>query len=169
MKPAIYLWTGDGWGKTTSAIGAAIRAAGHGYKTEIVQFMKGRKYKIGEYRELKNIKNINIHQFGRMGWVNLRKPSKSDFILAKKGFEYAKKVDKKKPFLLILDEINIAVRIGLLAEKEVIDFLNKAKSKHIYLTGRYATKGLIKTADFVNEIIVKKGPKKLIGERGIDY
>lgn len=169
MKPAIYLWTGNGWGKTTSAIGAAIRAAGHGYKTEIIQFMKGRKYRIGEYRELKKIKKINITQFGRTGWVNLRKPSKIDYVLAKEGFEYAKKADKKEPFLLILDEINLAVKIGLLNEKEVLNFLSKAKSKHIYLTGRYATKELIKKADFVNEIIMKKGPKKLIGKKGIDF
>jgi cob(I)alamin adenosyltransferase len=169
-KGNIYLWTGNGWGKTTSAIGAAIRSVGHGYKVVMVQFMKGRKELIGEYKAVKKIKKFTIKQFGRKGWVNLRKPSDVDRKLALEGFEYAKKIVKQKPFLLILDEINLAVAIGLLDEKEVVKFLDKVPSKvHVYLTGRYATKGLIKRADYVNEIIMKKGPKKLIGEKGIDY
>ena len=83
---------------------------------------------------------------------------------------FAKKCLKKKPFLLILDEINLAVAIKLLDEKEVIRFLDKVPPKtHVYMTGRYATSGLKKRADYVNEIVMRKGPKKLIGEKGIDY
>lgn len=169
-KAPIYLWTGLGWGKTTSALGAALRCIGHGYKVTIIQFMKGRKH-VGEYKIKRFLgKNYEIRQFGRKGWVNLSKPSKSDKILAKKGLEAARKAAKKKPFLLFLDEINLAVAAKLLDEKEVLNFLDEIPSKvHVYMTGRCATPRLIKRADYVNEIVMKKGPKKLIGEKGIDY
>ena len=123
MKGNIYLWTGHGWGKTTSAIGAAIRAAGHGYRVIFIQFMKGRA--TGEYKLLSKIKNIEIHQFGRKGWVNLKKPSLADKKRAQHGLEFARKIIKKKPFLFVLDEINLAVAVGLLKEKEVVDFLKE--------------------------------------------
>lgn len=167
----IYLWTGNGWGKTTSAIGAAIRTVGHGYKVTILQFMKGRGEQIGEYRIRKKLgAKYEIHQFGRKGWVNLKKPSKKDKEIAQKGLEFAYRALQKQPFMLILDEINLAVRIGLLKEKEVIKFLDSIPKKTtVYLTGRNATPGLKKRADYVNEIRMMKGPKKVKGEKGIDY
>lgn len=170
-KAPVYLWTGNGWGKSTSAFGAALRALGHGYKIIIVQFMKGRKDQIGEYRIRKIIGHeYEIYQFGKKSFVNLRKPSAEDKQLAKHGLEAAKKLALERPFLLILDEINLAVAVGLLDEMEVIRFLDKVPPRtHVYLTGRFATKGLIKRADYVNEIDVIKGPKKLVGEKGIDY
>ncbi len=170
-RALVYLWTGKGWGKTTSALGAALRCIGHGYKAIIIQFMKGRKDLIGEYRIRKKLGNkYQIHQFGRPGWVNLKKPSEMDRKLAEKGLEFARKKAKEKPFLLVLDEINLAVAVGLLKEKEVLNFLDQIPPQvHVYMTGRYAPKSLIKRADYVNEIVMKKGPKKLSGEKGIDY
>ncbi len=170
-KAPVYLWTGPGWGKTTSALGVAMRAIGHNCKVTVIQFMKGRKDRIGEYHIRKKLgAKYEIQQFGREGFVNLSKPSDKDKELAKKGLEAAMKAAKKKPFLLILDEINLAVAVGLLDEKEVIRFFDTVPAKtHIYLTGRNATPGLIRRADFVNEIVMVKGPKKLTGEKGIDY
>ncbi|MDP2749960.1 MAG: cob(I)yrinic acid a,c-diamide adenosyltransferase [Nanoarchaeota archaeon] len=169
-KGNIYLWTGNGWGKTTSALGVALRALGHGKKVSIIQFMKGRGNKIGEYRIRTKIPGYKIKQFGRYEWVNIKKPSEKDRELANKALEYAKAEAKKKPFLLVLDEINLAVAIGLLKEKDFISFLDEIDPKvHVYLTGRHATAGLKKRANYVNEIVMKKGPKKLIGEKGIDY
>jgi len=166
----IYLWTGNGWGKTTSAIGAAMRAVGHGYKVIVIQFMKGWGDKVGEYKIRKKIKNYEIYQFGRKGWVDLKKPTKKDKELAQKGLKFAYEILKKKPFMLILDEINLAVKIGLLDEKEVLKFLSKIPAKTtVYLTGRNATPGLRKKANYVNEVRMLKGPKKLTGEKGIDY
>lgn len=168
-RAPVYLWTGEGWGKTTSAFGCALRAAGHGFKSIIIQFMKGRK-EIGEYKIQKQLPNVEVLQFGRPGWVNLDNPSEKDKKLAKEGLESAKKKAREKPFLLVLDEINLAVAVGLLKESEVMSFLDSApKEVHIFLTGRKATKGLIKRADFVNEVVTIKGPKKLKGEKGIDY
>lgn len=170
-KALVYLWTGEGWGKSTSAFGAALRAVGHGYKVVIIQFMKGRKDEIGEYRIRGKLAPLyEIRQFGRKGFVNLENPSPEDKQLARVGFEAAKEAAKKEPFLLVLDEINLAVAVGLLDEKEVIEFLDAVPpSVHVYLTGRRATKGLLARADCVNRIVMIKGPKKLAGERGIDY
>ncbi len=167
----IYLWTGDGWGKTTSAIGAAVRAVGHNKKVLIVQFMKGRKDSIGEYKiRTKFGKLYQIHQFGRKGWVNLKKPGEKDRVLAGKGFDFVKKAARQKPFLLVLDEINLACSAGLLKTGEVISFLKTIpKTMHVYLTGRRAPEKLLAFADYVNVIEIKKGPKRLIGKKGIDY
>lgn len=169
-KLSIFLWTGSGWGKTTSAFGAALRAFGHGYKVVIVQFMKGRRHQIGEYKVQKQLKNLTVKQFGRPGWVNLRKPSEKDKQLAQAGLAYAKKAAQTKPFLLVLDELNLAAKIQLLEKKELLAFLDSVPPQvHLYLTGRQAPQYLIKKADYVNIISMKKGPKKLIGEKGIDY
>lgn len=169
-KAPIYLWTGDGWGKSTSAFGAALRALGHDKNVVIIQFMKGRKEQIGEYKIKDVLEKLEVEQFGKKEWVDLQNPSEEDKELAKKGLEFAKQKAKEKPFLLILDEINLAVAIGLLDEKEVLDFLDEVPEEtHVYLTGRNATDGLKERADFVNVINMLKGPKKLVGEEGIDY
>lgn len=170
-KAKVYLWTGNGWGKTTSALGAGLRALGHGYTVIVIQFMKGWGVKVGEVKIAGILgKHFSIKQFGTQKWVNLKKPTPLDIEMAKKGLREAYFALKKKPFLLILDEINLAVKIGLLTEHEVIQFLDTVGSKTtVYLTGRYATPGLIKRADYVNEITMRKGPKKLTGEKGIDY
>jgi len=166
----VYLWTGNGWGKTTSALGACLRAIGHGYPVIVIQFMKGWGDKIGEYKIRNKLKLYEIHQFGRKGWVDLKKPTAKDKELAEKGLEFAYKAVKKKPFLLVLDEVNLAVKSKLLSEKDVIKFLNFVPAKTtVYLTGRGATAGLKRRADYVNEIKMLKGPKKLTGEKGIDY
>lgn len=168
-KPLVFLWTGQGWGKTTSAFGAALRALGHQKKVVVVQFMKGRK-DVGEYKIQKKLKNLTVRQFGRKGWVNLKKPSKEDKRLAQQGLQYAKKALKTKPFLLVLDELNLAAQINLVEKKEVLELLEAIPPRvHLYLTGRYAPDWLIKKADYVNVINMKKGPKRLAGEKGIDY
>lgn len=170
-KAPIYLWTGQGWGKTTSALGAALRCVGHGFKVVIVQFMKGRKDLIGEYKvREKLLPQYEIYQFGRKGWVNLRNPSKTDKKIAEKGLDFAEKKAKEGPFLLVLDELNLAVAVGLLSEEEVLKFLdNIPASVNVYMTGRSATPKLIARANYVNEVVMVKGPKKLRGEKGIDY
>ena len=119
-KAPVYLWTGDGWGKSTSAFGVALRAMGHGKKVVIIQFMKGRK-DIGEFKMQSSLDNLEVKQFGREEWVDLEKPSDDDKELAGNGLAFAKEKAKEKPFLLVLDEINLAIAIGLLDEKEVIE------------------------------------------------
>lgn len=144
---------------------------GHGYKTVIIQFMKGWGDAVGEYKIRKKLAPLyEIHQFGSKEWINLKNPAKKDRDLAKQGLEFAKKKAKEKPFLLILDEINLACAVGLLKTKDVIAFLDTVPPEiHVYLTGRYASPELIWRADYVNEVVMIKGPKKIRGEKGIDY
>ncbi|MBI4448472.1 cob(I)yrinic acid a,c-diamide adenosyltransferase [Candidatus Woesearchaeota archaeon] len=171
-RTLVYLWTGTGWGKTTSALGVALRAIGHGKKVVIVQFMKGRKDLIGEYKVRKRLGELyEIHQFGRPGWVDLTNPSKEDKDLANEGLEFAKKLIKKSPpFILILDEVNIAAHIGLIKVKDVLAFLDTVpKQTTVYLTGRYAPKEFIKRADFATEVQPLKRPIPIEARQGIDY
>lgn len=165
----VHLITGSGGGKSTSAYGVALRALGHGKKVVIIQFMKGRK-DIGEYKSQKQIANLEVKQFGRSGWVNLKNPSEKDKELAREGLAYAHMCLRKKPFLIILDEINLVCATKLVNSKEVIRFLDSVpKSTFVYLTGRYAPKELMKRADFVVSVETKKNPKEMKARKGIEY
>jgi cob(I)alamin adenosyltransferase len=167
----IYLYTGTGGGKTMNAIGLALRSIGHKHKVVIIQFLKWWK-NIGEYKIRKKLHPYyEIYQFGRKGWVGLENLDERDKKLAKRGLEFAKKIVKeKKPNLLVLDEINLAVYCGLLNVDEVIEFLDKIPKKtDVVLTGRYASKKLIDKSDFVNEIVDVKHPEKIPTTKGIQY
>ena len=168
----IHLYTGDGEGKSITAFGLALRAIGHGYKVIIIQFMKGRK-DIGEYKIKRRLaSNYQIHQFGRSEFIDLKNPDPIDYKLARRGLEFAKKALKMKPRLLILDEINLAVSIGLIELNDVLDLLaNIPESTTVVLTGRNAPKELIERADLVTEMREIKHPwrKGVQARRGIEY
>ncbi|MBD3156064.1 MAG: cob(I)yrinic acid a,c-diamide adenosyltransferase [Candidatus Aenigmarchaeota archaeon] len=180
-KGLVYLWTGKGAGKTTSALGVALRAVGHGKKVVIIQFLKGRKG-IGEFKIKDKLSpQYEIYQFGRKVFVNPRDPDKEDYKLAKEGLEFAKKKLKEKPFLLILDEINLITGPktvegkkypGLLDVSEVIELLDQVPPEvTVYLTGRYAPKILIERADFATEVREIKHPldNGYSAREGIEY
>ena len=163
----VYNWTGKGAGKTAQALGIALRAAAHKKKVIIVQFMKGRK-NTGEYKIMQKLKPYyEIHQFGKVHFV--RKPNKLDYERAQQGLKFCYKAIKKKPFLLILDEINYACHFGLLDPKEVVKFIKSVKENiNIYLTGRNAPKELIHVSDFVVELKQVKR-KKVKARKGIEF
>lgn len=167
----VYLYTGSGGGKTTNALGLALRSIGHRHKVVIIQFMKWWK-KTGEYKIRKKLKPYyEIYQFGRRGWVGFKNLNEKDKKLAEKGLKFAERIVKeKRPHLLILDEINLAVYCNLLNVNDVIEFLDKIpKRTDVVLTGRFANKKLIKRADFVNEIVDIKHPKEIPTTKGIQY
>jgi len=167
----IILYTGTGAGKTTSALGLALRCIGHGLKVIIIQFMKGRK-DIGEYLIKERLSpEYEIYQFGRTEWVNLSNPSDEDRELALRGLAFAEKIMlEKKPFLLILDEVNLAVAVNLIPISRIMDFLSKIPEEtHVVLTGRYAPSELINRADIVNLVVEAKYPKELFAIKGISY
>ncbi|MBI5078554.1 cob(I)yrinic acid a,c-diamide adenosyltransferase [Candidatus Saganbacteria bacterium] len=115
---------------------------------------------------------LQIHQFGRKGFVNLKNPSDEDKALAQKGFAFAREALRLKPKLLILDEINLAVAAGLLSEKEVIAFLRGIPgSIDVVLTGRHASKRLYRIADGVS--VIKKVKhvfdRGILARKGIEY
>lgn len=168
----IYLWTGEGAGKTTSALGVALRAVGHGKKVVVVQFLKGQK-NIGEYKIMNRLKPLyEVRQFGTKNFVDPKNLRPVDYGRARQGLEFAGKKLKEKPFLMILDEINLVAAGGLLAKKEILDFLKKVpKQTTVYMTGRYAPEWLKNRADFVTEIRNIKHPFQngFAAKRGIEY
>lgn len=166
----IYLYTGEGAGKTTSALGLALRALGHGYKVIVIQYMKGRK-DIGEYKFQKYNKNYKVYQFGSPKFIkDFKSPPEKDIKNAEKGLEFVRDAVKQKPKLLILDEINLAAAIGLLSIDKVIKAVRKVpNSIDIVMTGRYAPKKFIEMADYVNIVNLTKMPKKMTAKKGIQY
>jgi cob(I)alamin adenosyltransferase len=169
-RGTIYLYTGEGGGKTTNALGLALRCLGHGYRVVIIQFLKWWK-NTGEYKFQKKFQSLyKIYQFGRKGWIGLGNLDERDKELARNGLEFAKKIVKEKPRLLVLDEINLALHCGLLEVNEVIDFLKTVpKETNVVLTGRYAPRELVIFSDFVNEIVDVKHPEEIPTVRGIQF
>jgi cob(I)alamin adenosyltransferase len=151
-KGIVMLFTGDGKGKTTAAVGAAVRAAGHGARVLIIQFMKGRLY--GELVAVEKIDNLTIEQHGRDEFVDPKDPEKIDVELAEKGWARAlEAVASDPPSLLVLDEINVAVSFGLIPLDTVIEFVkNRPDGMDLIMTGRYAHPELIDIADTVTEM-----------------
>jgi cob(I)alamin adenosyltransferase len=156
MKPSdkkyVQLYTGNGKGKTTAAIGLAIRAAGHGMKTYIGQFMKGLLY--GELMELKNHPLITIEQYGDTKCIRKEDVTQNHIDQARLGLKkVSDAVFSGQYDILVMDEINVTVWFGLLAAGEVIDVLNQRPDNlEVILTGRNASEELINAADLVTEM-----------------
>jgi len=166
----IQVYTGDGKGKTTAALGLALRAAGAGLKIYIGQFVKGKHY--SELNALKKIKNIKLEQFGRTCFVR-KTPSKEDVESAKNGLEKIKKIIAQKIYdVVILDEVNIALKFKLLELKDIVSLIKKTPEKmELVLTGRNAPNAILKIADLVSEIKEKKHyyKKGIKARRGIEF
>ena len=167
----IHIYTGNGKGKTTAAIGLGLRATGAGLKVYMIQFMKGRRY--SELDALQHQKNFTIIQFGRDEFVNKAKPDAVDIDLAHKGFKHAQQIISEGKYdLVILDELNVAVDYKLIPLNDVMKLLQE-KPAHVelVLTGRYAAPELIKHADLVSEILEIKHPyqKGVTSRKGIDW
>jgi len=165
-----FLYTGSGAGKTTNAIGLAIRAIGHGKKVVIVFFMKGWD-QTGEYLVREKLSPLyEVRLFGSKGWVDLKNPSDEDRRMAREGLAYAKEKLAERPHLLVLDEVNLAAAVGLLDTEEVISLLDEAPEEtDVVLTGRHAPPELINRADFVNLVSEVKAPKEMYSRLGITY
>jgi cob(I)alamin adenosyltransferase len=147
----IQVYTGDGKGKTTAALGLALRASGAGLKVYIGQFIKKGNY--CEVKALHKIKNIKAEQFGR-GCFIMKSPTKVDREMAQAGLARIKKAIEDKIYdVVVLDEVNVALKIGLLDLKQVLELIQKAPKKtELILTGRWAHPQVIKAADLVSEI-----------------
>ena len=152
-------------------MGLALRSAGHKRKVVVIQFLKWWK-NTGEYKIRKMLAPYyEIYQFGRKGWHGLSNLGEEDKKLACEALRFAEKIVKeKKPHLLVLDEINLALHCKLLDIKDVLRFLDKIPKKtNVVLTGRFAPKGLLDRAEFVNEIVDIKHPKEMVTTKGIQY
>jgi len=170
----ILIYTGNGKGKTTAALGTAFRSIGYDWNVCIVQFVKG-NWKYGEMESVKLIPNIELHQMGK-GFCKIMGdniPESEHRSAAENALEFAtEKMLSKKYELLILDEVFVAISTGILSEKKVIEFLKKKPDEmNLILTGRKATKRIIEIADLVTEMKERKHPfkKNILAKKGIDY
>jgi cob(I)alamin adenosyltransferase len=158
FKGYIQIYTGNGKGKTTAALGLALRAAGHKQRVYIGQFLKGHLY--GELLSAKILSPyITIEQFGRSGFIHVTKdPDTEDIQKAKRGLKKCLNAMLSKKYrIIVLDEINVAVYFKLVSEKEVLEFLDqKPEEVEVILTGRYAPASFLKRADLVTEMKEKK-------------
>ncbi|MCL4382462.1 MAG: cob(I)yrinic acid a,c-diamide adenosyltransferase [Patescibacteria group bacterium] len=177
----IIVYTGNGKGKTTAALGLALRAAGWGKKVLVIQFLKKQVsgevkalYEIQKKFQISNFKfQIDVEQYGTKDFVNPKRLKPVDYKEAKKALESSKyQVLSSKYELIILDEINVAVKFGLIKLEDVLQIINdKPKKLDLVLTGRFACPEIIRKADLVTEFTevshpFQKGEK---ARKGIDY
>jgi len=175
-KGLVQIYTGEGKGKTTAAIGQAVRARGRGYKVLLVQFLKGKEGS-GEIPLLENM-GIKVICKGEKGkWLfpdrlkeEKRKKISSEWTAFLDEISYA--ITAKKYDLVIFDEINLALHYGLIDKNKFIEFIKRKPSfLEIILTGRYASPELVQLAHLVSEIKSIKHPfeEGIKARRGIEY
>jgi cob(I)alamin adenosyltransferase len=152
MRGYIQVYTGDGKGKTTAALGLAIRAAGAGLKVFIAQFIK-----MGEYSEIKALQRfsdlIRIEQFGKGPFIK-GKPSPSDIEATRKGLEKVKTVLSSGEYhVVIMEEANVAAKLGLCSVNDILEVMTaKPEGIELVITGRSADSRIIEIADLVTEM-----------------
>ena len=172
FKGFIQVYTGNGKGKTTAALGLALRAAGRGLRVFIGQFLKGQVY--GELASLERFSPlVRVEQFGRKGFVHVTEnPDDEDVALARKGLERCAEAMTSGSFrIVILDEINVAVHFKLISEDELRAFLGRRPDDvEVVLTGRYAPGWLLEAADLVTDMVEVKHPyqKGIKAREGIE-
>jgi cob(I)alamin adenosyltransferase len=167
----VQVYTGDGKGKTTAALGLALRACGHGLKVFLAQFVKGRDY--GELAALQRFADlIQVRQYGRKQFIH-GEPTAEDFELARKGWQEVQEVAARGDCdLLILDEIGIALFYRMLDVEEARKFVQgKPKGLELVLTGRRIPEELFELADLVTEMreIKHYYARGIQARRGIEY
>ncbi len=150
----IQVYTGDGKGKTTCALGLALRAVGQGLKVYMVQFMKGRETGESMAAAARLAPEMSPRSFGHPGLVNLRAPAAEDLALIRQAWDLARQVILAGEHdLVILDEINLVLTFNLLPPKEIYQTLRERPPwVEMVLTGRQAPPELVELADLVTEM-----------------
>jgi cob(I)alamin adenosyltransferase len=151
-KGYVQVYTGDGKGKTTAALGLALRASGHGLRTYVGQFMKGQHY--GELEALCDHPGITIEQYGDVRCIRREEVTPEHVAQARRGLERAREAMLSGQYdIVVLDELNVAIWFGLLTVKEVLALLEQRPERvELILTGRRAPQELIERADLVTEM-----------------
>ena len=167
----IHVYTGNGKGKTTAALGLALRSLGRGRRVALLQFLKLRE--TGEVRGLAEFKNCTIQQFGRENFITEETADELDRQLAEEGCSRAEEILRDKAAdLVILDEINVALHLKLIELERVIDLIAACPPEiELVLTGRDCPQEIISLADYVSEIKEIKHPyrKGIIAREGIEF
>lgn len=168
----IQLYFGRGKGKTTAALGLGLRASGHGFKVNMIQFMKGNT-KYGELNAIKEIENFEIHQFGRIDLI--MEPEKIDIEEGKKALKYAEEIIMSDNYdLVILDEIGVALEMHIIKIDDVMNLIEKKPEKvELILTGGQKIHPKIKErADLITEMKMIKhyfSTKGIQARLGIEF
>ena len=166
----VHVYTGNGKGKTTAALGLAVRMLGSGGKVIILQFMKAPDL-YGEQKKIRECGAV-IESFGLPRFVH-GKPEPEDIEAAKRALERAKEVASSGEWdLVILDEICVALGFGMLDVNEVKELIqNKAPHTELVLTGRYCPEELFELADYVTEMREVKHPyqRGILARKGVEF
>lgn len=173
----IHVYTGDGKGKSTAALGLALRASGHGLRTFIIQFMKNPEMMGDIFGEVQAIGKyplgIEIRSFGRAGWIRAGEFTEDDRQLAGEALDLARNILADPEInLVILDEIFLPFHFGIIALKDILDLIDlKPSRKELVLTGRKAPPEVIERADLVTEMRMIKHyfEKGQNARKGVEY
>lgn len=187
----VYLFTGEGKGKTSAALGVATRSLLLGERVVWVAFYKGSDWELAEKKLTEKFPNLEMYFTGK--GFRIAKPeqvvhnvkiasvgsakvvdtaSEDEHVLAaKQGLELAKQKLQQKPFLLVMDEVLNAVSEGLLQSEQVLDILESRGSTHVILTGRGVDQAIVAAADLVTECKKIKHPydRGELAVRGLDF
>jgi len=171
-KGLVQIFTGDGKGKTTAALGTALRALGHGLNVFVVVFMKG-NYPYGEWEALKTFPKATIKRFGFLDFTDPNHIKPEEREQAEKALETARNAMLSGKYdLIILDEVNIASAWKLVGTQKVVELIKERPPQvELILTGRFADQQLIDAADLVTECKKVKHPydEGIKARKGIEY
>lgn len=174
-KGLLVVYTGNGKGKTTAALGMCVRAVGYNWKVCVIQFVKG-SWKYGELKGIKRLEpnvELNVVGEGFVGIVDDNKDFSEHQEAARAGLQLARnKISSGDYPLVILDELNVALKLGLIAREDVESLLAaKGPRQHLVITGRDAADWLVERADLVTEMKEIKHPfqQGILAQKGIDW
>jgi len=166
------VFTGNGKGKTTAALGLTLRALGHKQRVCFIQFLKG-SWQYGELESVKKFSDLlEFHVMGR-GFTWNSDDLKKDIAVAREAWAFSRKIiEEKQHQLVVLDELTYLVSYNMIEEQEVIDVLTgRDPSMHVVVTGRGAGNKLIQVADLVTEMCEIKHPyhQGIMAQKGIEF
>ena len=171
-KGLVRIFTGNGKGKTTAALGAVIRALGHGLRVYVVFFMKG-DYPYGELSTLSKLSGVKVASFGFRCLTDPANIKPEEIEQAGMALSAARKAILSGDYdLVVLDEVNVAVAMKLIELTGVINLIkDKPKGVELILTGRYAGSELLELADLATEMVKVKHPydRGVLARKGIEY
>jgi len=175
QKGLLVVYTGNGKGKTTAAMGMTVRAVGYDWQVCVVQFIKG-SWKYGELDGIKRLApnvELNVMGEGFVGIIDDTKSIEEHRRAAKRAYDLAlEKIQSGKYQLVILDELNVALNLKLISHEELEELVvGKPESLHLVITGRNASQWLIDRADLVTEMTEIKHPfqKGILAQQGVDF
>lgn len=169
----IQVYTGNGKGKTTAALGLGLRAVGHGNKVFVVQFLKGRQ-NTGELTSTQNFgDSFVVEQYGSARFLRERQPTAFEYDLSKRGLERIKEILGSGQYnLIILDELSHGINKGLLGLEDVLSLLrDRPRNVEFILTGSNMPEEILNIADLVSEIVEVKHPYRqgIRARKGIEW